>query len=217
MGELRPTRIACWNLNHWRQPLFPADTRRGAWEYLAGTLRADVALLQETVPPADIARDRWVYGEIAGHRNWGSAVVAVAGDAVLEPIRSVRMAWSKRRYLLDRSYPGSVAVARMMLPGIQPVTFVSVYGVLDVSPLASMHHVIGDLLPLFDSPDGARVILGGDLNVTTASKDERYLARTEAVLASLRALGLVEGRTLVADPPAPPRIVPVAKVPDAGT
>jgi hypothetical protein len=62
--------------------------------------------------------------------------------------------------------------------------------------------VVADLLPLFDSPDGARVILGGDLNVTLSSKDPRYVARAEALLASVRALGLVEAKSLVAQPPA---------------
>ena len=118
------------------------------------------------MPPADLPRDRAVYGEIAGHRNWGSAVVALDPAVSIEPIRSVRNPWSSRRYLLDQSHPGSVAVARLTVPGIQPITLVSVYGLLDGSALASMHRVVADLLPLFDSPDGARVILGGDLNVT---------------------------------------------------
>ena len=199
-----PLRLATWNLNHWRQPLLPTDTRRDAWRHLAETLGVGVALVQEAVPPIDMPRDRVVYGEIAGHRNWGSAVVALDPAVSIEPIRSVRTPWSKRRYLLDRSHPGSVAVARVDVPGIQAITLVSVYGVLDGSALASMHEVVADLLPLFDSHDGARVILGGDLNVTTSSKDQRYLARAEALLASVRALGLVEAKTLVAEPPASP-------------
>ena len=153
---------------------------------------AQVALVQEAVPPLDMPRDRAVYGEIAGHRNWGSAVVALDPAVEIEPIRSVRMPWSKRRYLLDQSHPGSVAVARVTLPDLQPITFVSVYGVLDGAALMSIHRVVADLLPLFDSPDGARVILGGDLNVTQTSKDERYLARADALLAAVQALGLVE-------------------------
>ena len=187
-----PLRVATWNLNHWRQPLLPTDTRRGAWAYLAEGIGAQVALVQEAVPPLDMPRDRAVYGEIAGHRNWGSAVVALDPAVAIEPIRSVRMPWSKRRYLLDQSHPGSVAVARVTLPGLQPITFVSVYGVLDGAALMSIHRVVADLLPLFDSPDGARVILGGDLNVTQTTKDERYLARADALLAAVQALGLVE-------------------------
>ena len=199
-----PLRIATWNLNHWRQPLLPTDTRRGAWAYLAEGIGAQVALVQEAVPPLDMPRDRAVYGEIAGHRNWGSAVVAFDPAVSIEPIRSVRNPWSSRRYLLDQSHPGSVAVARLAVPGIGPISLVSVYGVLDGSALASMHRAVADLLPLFDSPDGARVILGGDLNVTQTTKDERYLARADALLAAVGALGLVEVKTVVAERPAPP-------------
>jgi hypothetical protein len=65
-----------------------------------------------------------------------------------------------------------------------------------------MHRIVADLLPLFDSPDGARVILGGDLNVTQSSKDERYLARAEALLAAVTSLGLVEVKSILAQPPA---------------
>jgi len=67
-------RLATWNLNHWRQPLLPTDTRRGAWDHLSSVIGAQVALVQEAVPPVELGRDRAVYGELAGHRNWGSAV-----------------------------------------------------------------------------------------------------------------------------------------------
>lgn len=160
--------------------------------------------MQEAVPSVDVPPGRAVYGEIAGHRNWGSAVVVFDPGVKIEPIRSVRTPWSKRRYLLEGAHPGSVAVARVTVPGIQPVTFVSVYGVLEGSALASMHRAVADLLPLFDSPDGARVVLGGDFNVTQTTKDERYLARAEAVLGAFESLGLVEVKTVVAEPPPSP-------------
>lgn len=196
-------RVATWNLNHWRQPLLPVDTRRGAWAHLEEGIGAQVALVQEAVPPAGLSRDRAVYGELAGHRNWGSAVVALDPAVSIEPIRSVRNPWSKRRYLLDAAHPGSTAVARVTVPGIQPITVVSVYGVFEGTALSSMHRIVADLLPLFDSPDGARVILGGDLNVTQSSKDARYLDRADALLAGVTSLGLVEAKTVVTAPPAP--------------
>ena len=145
-----------------------------------------------------------MYGELAGHRNWGSAVVALDHAISIEPIRSVRNPWSRRRYLLDAAHPGSTAVARVTLPGIQPITFVSVYGVFEGSALSSMHRIVADLLPLFDSPDGARVVLGGDLNVTQSSKDPSYLARADALVAAT-SLGLVEAKTVVARAPGPRR------------
>jgi endonuclease/exonuclease/phosphatase family metal-dependent hydrolase len=196
-------RVATWNLNHWRQPLLPADTRRAAWCHLADTLGVQVGLVQEAVPPLDLPPTRSVYGEIAGHRNWGSAVVALDPAASIRPLRSVRMPWSRRRYLLEKTHPGSVAVAELAVEGIQPITLVSVYGVMDGPVLSTMHRVIADLVPLFDSSHGARVILGGDLNVSRSTNDARQLARAEAVFAALRALGLVEVKTLVAEPPPP--------------
>lgn len=195
-------RLVTWNLNHWRQPMLPTDTRRAAWEYLSHGIGAGVALVQEAVPPIELERDRAVYGEIAGHRNWGSAVVALDPRVSVEPLRAVRIPWTRRRFLLANTHPGSVAIARLLVPGIQPITLVSVYGVLDGSPVSTMHRVIADLVPLFDSPHGARVILGGDLNVSSATKDPRQIARAEAVFAAIRSLGLVEAKSHVAQPPA---------------
>ncbi len=196
-----PLRLATWNLNHWRQPLLPTDTRRGAWEHLATSIGAQVALVQEAVPPLELGRERTIYGEIAGHRNWGSAVVALDPAVSIEPLRSVRVPFSRRRYLLENSHPGSVAVAQLFVAGIQAITLVSVYGVWDGSVVSSMLRVIADLVPLFDSPYGSRVILGGDLNVSTATRDPKGLARAEAVLGAIRSLGLVEAKSLIAEPP----------------
>lgn len=197
-------RLVTWNLNHWRQAMLPTDTRRAAWEYLSSGIGARVALVQEAVPPLELERDRAVYGEIAGHRNWGSAVVALDPGLSIEPLRAVRIPWTRRRFLLANTHPGSVAIARLLVPGIQPITLVSVYGVLDGSPVSTMLRVIADLIPLFDSPNGARVILGGDLNVSSSTKDPKQIARAEAVFAAIRSLGLVEAKSLVAQPPASP-------------
>ena len=71
-AETEPLRLVTWNLNHWRQPLLPTDTRRAAWAHLVDLVGAQVALVQEAGPPAETPRDRAVYGELAGHRNWGS-------------------------------------------------------------------------------------------------------------------------------------------------
>jgi endonuclease/exonuclease/phosphatase family metal-dependent hydrolase len=193
-------RVATWNLNHWRQPLLPLDTRRSAWAHLAKPLVAQVALVQEAVPPVDLGRDRHVFGELAGHRTWGSGVVALDPAIEIEPIRSVRMPWSKRRYRLDTAYPGSTAVACVTVAGLQPITFVSVYGVLEGSALISMHRIVADLMPLFDSPDGARVVLGGDFNVTQSSSDARYVGRAQALLDAVASLGLVCAKTALPEP-----------------
>ena len=190
-------------MNYWQQPLLPVDTRSAAWDYLTQELGAHVALVQEAVPPPDLPRDRVVYGELAGHRNWGRQSRRWTRPSRSSPIRSVRMPWSRRRFLLANANPGAVAVAKVTISGIEPITFVSVYGVWDGSVVASMYRAIADLVPLFDSPLGARVILGGDLNVTRSTADPAGLARADAVIAAIRSLGLVEAKTLLVDPPAP--------------
>jgi endonuclease/exonuclease/phosphatase family metal-dependent hydrolase len=199
--EAVPLRLATWNLNHWRQPTLPTDTRRAAWKYLTGTIRAHVALVQEAVPPLGLDPREQVYGEMAGHRNWGSAVIALDPEVAIEALRSVRIPWSRRRFLLTNTHPGSVAIAQLTVPGIQAITLVSVYGVLDGSAVSTMLRVIADLVPLFDSPYGSRVILGGDLNVSTATTNPISLARAEAVLEAIRSLGLVDAKGLVAEQP----------------
>ena len=67
-----------------------------------------------------------------------------------------------------------------------------------------MLRVVADLVPLFDSPYGARVILGGDLNVSRSTSDPKQLARADAVIGALLSLGLVESKTLAPEPPPAP-------------
>jgi exonuclease III len=193
-----PLRLATWNMNHWQQPMLPVNSRHAAWDYLA-TSGLDVVLAQEAAPTK--ASGGAVYGEIGGHRDWGSAVVALTDRVEVEPIRSVRVRYSRRRFLLDKTHPGSVAVARLSIGDIQPITLVSVYGVWDGSPVGSMLRVIADLLPLFESSDGARVILGGDFNVSRSTSSARGLEQAEAVFAAVRSLGLMEAKGLVTEPP----------------
>ena len=213
--ESRPLRVVTWNLNHWRQPMLPTDTRLGAWEHLRA-MRAGVVLAQEAVPPIDLPRAQAVYGEIGGHRHWGSAVVTLDPSLTVEPIRSVRMPFNRRRYLLGSGLGGAVAVARLTVPGIQPVALVSVYGLWDGPVVSNIFRVIADLLPLFDSPDGARVILGGDLNVGASTLDGHHRARAEAVLASIRALGLIEAKAVAPTRPATRADCPCGQPADCG-
>ena len=69
----------------------------------------------------------------------------------------------------------------------------SVYGAMDDGyAQTTMLRVIADLIPLFDSGDGRRVILGGDFNITTAaSPDTPELPRYRAILSCIESLGLV--------------------------
>ena len=197
----RPFRLVTWNLNHWRQPVLPADTRSGAWTRLR-ELAASGALLQEAVPPNGLERGRAVYNEIGGHRHWGSAVLALDPTISVEPIRTVRMPFSRRHYVLDHVGDG-LSIARLTVPRIQPIALVSVYALWDGPVVGNVLRAVANLLPLFDSPDGSRVILGGDLNIGTATTDPRHLARGHAALDAVRSLGLVDAKSLVSSKPLP--------------
>ena len=207
----RPFRLVTWNLNHWRQPLVPVDTRADAWTRI-DALGASAALVQEAVPPLTGDR-RSVYGEIGGHRHWGSAVVSLDPDIEIEQIRTVRMPFSRRHYVLDHGRDG-LSIARLSFPGIQPIVLVSVYALWDGPVVGNVLRSVANLLPLFDSPDGSRVILGGDLNIGTATTDPRGIARGSAALDAVRSLGLVDAKSVAPVRPTPLSDCPCRRSPE---
>jgi hypothetical protein len=203
----RAFRLATWNMNHWQTPV---ERRAEAWGWLGNGSGLDVALLQETVPPASLARDRVVYHEIAGRRPWGSAVVALGEGIEVEEIWSVS-GGSRYRHRVATTHPGSVAVARVHVPGIAPISVISVYNLLDGSPTANLLRVTADLVPLLDSVDGDRVILGGDLNVFGAVAEGRR-TRAAAIFGLLASLGLYPVGSLEhVDRPTSPSACPCGK------
>lgn len=186
----RTLSIGTWNMDHWKRTL---QQRQSAWDYLQTESRVDVMLLQESVAPADVPRNRFVHREIAGRRPWGSSVVAFADDLEMEEIDAVRTRYGATRFSMLGSLPGSVIVGRIHVPDVGPITCVSVYGAMDDGYAQTrMFRVIADLIPLFDSGDGRRVILGGDFNITTAAgPDTPELPRYRAILSGIESLGLV--------------------------
>ncbi len=197
---VRNLSIGTWNMDHWKRT---SQQRKDAWRYLQTERKADVMLLQESVAPSDIPRNRFVYREIAGRRPWGSSVVAFACDLETEEIDAVRTRYGATRFSMLGSLPGSVIVARIHVPEVGPITCVSVYGAMDDGYAQTrMFRVIADLIPLFDSGDGRRVILGGDFNITTATRpDTLELPRYRALFCAIESLGLVNLATIAEDRP----------------
>ena len=194
--------IGTWNMDHWKRTL---QQREDAWRYFQSPNQVDIMLLQESVPPPHIPRTRYVHRAIAGSRPWGSSVVAFADDVETEEIDTERTRFGATRYSMLGSLPGSTIVARVHVPEIGPITCVSVYGAMDDGYAQTrMFRVIADLIPLFDSDDGRRVILGGDFNVTTAaSPDTLELPRYRALLVAIESLGLVNLATTAKNRPDP--------------
>lgn len=195
-------RVATWNMDHWKRTV---AVREAAWGKLQ-ELGVDVALLQETVPPRSMARDRVVYRPIGGTRGWGSGVVAPGRQGIaVEELDVVRTRYGPRLFSMLGSFPGAVVVARAAVPGLGSVTFVSVYGMIDVYAQTTMFRIVADLIPLFDSPEGQHVVLGGDFNVTTATRQNApEFRRYAAVLHAVESLGLENLAEVVKNrPPSP--------------
>ena len=194
--------VGTWNMDHWKRTL---QQRNDALRYLQSENKADVMLLQESVAPSDIPRTRFIHREIAGRRPWGSSVVAFADDLETEEIDAVRTRYGTTRYSMLGNLPGSVIVARIQVPEVGPITCVSVYGMIEgMYAQTTMFRVIADLIPLFDSGDGRRVILGGDFNITTSTRpDTPELPRYRAILSGIESLGLVNLATTAKDRPDP--------------
>lgn len=195
--------IGTWNMDHWKRTV---QQRRDAWAYLGSKAGADIMLLQESGVPAGISRSRYVHRELAGSRPWGSAVVvcADAADLELAEIDAVRTWFGSTRFSMLGSTPGAVIVARVDFPGIGPITCISVYGVINVYAQTTMFRIVADLIPLFDSRDGKRVVLGGDFNVTDAIRgDAVELPRYKAIMNAVESLGLVNLARVVSERSAP--------------
>jgi endonuclease/exonuclease/phosphatase family metal-dependent hydrolase len=198
---VRDLSVATWNMDHWKRTV---QARRDAWSYLASGLHPDVALLQECVAPRDLSRSKIVHRQIAGSRSWGSAVAAFNDEMDIEEIGAVRTKYSSTLFPMLGTYPGATIVARVTVPGVGPITCVSVYGLINVYAQTTMLRIIADLIPLFDSPDGERVVLGGDMNVTTAmSPSTPELRRYEAILKAVESLGLQNLAETAAERPPP--------------
>lgn len=190
--------VATWNMDHWKRT--PA-LRRRAWEHLRSA-GYDVALIQEAAPPPDCPRESVVWRSIGRYRRFGSGVVNLT-DHRLEEVTTARPHSSYVHFPLTGTIPGSVGIARIHPPGVRPVVFVSVYAAIeDGYSMTTVFRQVADLIPLFDSVDGDRVVLGGDLNISTQSTDD--LARQEAAFAAIESLGLVN--LLKAAPDRPQRV-----------
>lgn len=177
-------RVVVWNVSHWQRT---EDQRRAAWAAVADL--GDVGLLQEVVPPPDA--ENVVYTAIGGSRPWGSAVAGFTANVA--PITHSRGRSSKAPVALANTFPGSVAVAAVG-EGANTLVLVSMYGVIDNGYAdTTVNRQLTDLVPLFDNPQyEGRILLGGDLNITTQwmGKDQRYRAWEVATFRRINAFGL---------------------------
>jgi hypothetical protein len=180
-------RFVIWNMSHWEKS---SKDRARAWS--AASELGDVGLLQETVPVPGL--ENCVYRPIGGTRDWGTAIVGFG-------VPVVEITEAKGRYneapvpLMSKDLTGTVVVAEVG-EGSRRVTAVSMYGLInDGYADTTVHRQLSDLVPLLDSTQhGKRLLLGGDLNITTqwVGKEARYAAWERATFDRIAAFGLID-------------------------
>ncbi|HXN33424.1 MAG TPA: endonuclease/exonuclease/phosphatase family protein [Polyangiaceae bacterium] len=217
-------RIVTWNMNHWKRS---REARAKAWEYLRRELGADVALVQEAVPPPESAQ---VYKPIDPPRSdWGSAVVALSPAVRLNPTHRRPLASPSSEGGLAESHPGVLAVADVIDTASGKTRFVaaSFYGAWEYLPqdpinpkkkqeiysTSKSHRVLSDLTPLLvwtkNKPHKIPVLLAGDFNATTQIAAENSwdveIEEAKALFQRIHALGLYDLTARTRD--ARPRLV----------
>lgn len=188
-------RIVTWNMNHCRRS---EQQRKAAWDYLREELRADLALVQEAVPPAGLeAVYRPVHATDPSYQ-WGSAVVALGGGVKLLTRKRVPLESSHMKAVaadeLPDSHPGACAVADVLdAAGNVQLTAISLYGQWEMRPGSDnamdatprLHRMLSDLTGVFVKRD-VPIVVAGDWNISTqGSKSADNEAA--AVFARLRA------------------------------
>jgi hypothetical protein len=155
-------------MDYWRRS---SEMRARAWDYLRDQVRPDVALVQEANPAGNFAAVVYRPGGIRDDRagqpkdlGWGSAVVSFGPP--LRPLEYARSPFHTEPTPLLRTFPGSVAVAE--IESTEPLVVVSAYGLIDRGYAdTTMHRILSDLTPLVDERLGRRMVIAGDLNVTS--------------------------------------------------
>jgi endonuclease/exonuclease/phosphatase family metal-dependent hydrolase len=164
-------RIVSWNVNHWQRH------EPDRWARVLRALQrmgAQVALLQEVLPPTgDPSRVLFHAIDDTNPRlRWGTAIVAVDESVQLDEWRLVPVGQALEARHVELSHPGTMVVADATVDGEPACTLVCLYGQQiwtangTTYTSTTVHRQISDLVPLLDS-HGRRVLVAGDLNVTT--------------------------------------------------
>jgi hypothetical protein len=193
-----------WSVLVWNMALgspFPGRDPYENWarlEQLMAEQCAQVALLNEARVPSGthgIYEAEGTKGRDGKPRDWSTAVIS---RWQLDPIEDARprnyLGRERSRLPFENSRPGSWTAATVQIPGGEPVTCIAIYGLLDDLSDASVHRSLSEVSPIFSDPRyKERVLLGGDLNLTTQwSNEDGLLDRARGVLERIEAYGIVD-------------------------
>ena len=190
-------KILSWNIDRQRKP----------WRLL-GDMGFDVALLQEASrPPRDVASRieldpaPWPKPYAGASRRWRTAIARLSPRVSLEWIEAKSLDASGRE--LAVSHAGTLTVARVSAPGIEPFLVVSMYapwrrthevtGRRRIVSDASAHRVVSDVSALVGRQSGHRILTAGDLNILHGHGEHGspyWASRYATVFDRMEALGL---------------------------
>jgi hypothetical protein len=154
-------------MDYWRRNEL---LRQKAWDYLDNS-KIDVALLQESRPTGQgksiIFQESGIIDDRKGkpkNLGWGSSIVSFGPQ--IKHIDSALSPFSNTPVSLHRTFPGSVAIGEIQVE--KPIVVISMYGLIDRGYAEStVHRMLSDITPLIDERKGQRIIIAGDLNITT--------------------------------------------------
>lgn len=190
--------VLVWNLALGSPPKRDAGANWARLEHLMAEQSVQVALLNEAKVPRGtkaIYESDGTKGRDGKPRKWSTAIKS---DLKLDEIRDARprnyLGHERKRLPFENSRPGSWTAASVHIPDLGPVTCIALYGLLDDLSDASVHRSLSEVSPIFSDPRySERVILGGDLNLTTQWPEEGgLLDRARGVLERIEAYGFVD-------------------------
>jgi endonuclease/exonuclease/phosphatase family metal-dependent hydrolase len=190
--------VLVWNLALGSRPKRDANANWAQLKHLMAEQGAQVALLNETKVPLGtraIHEPEGTRGRDGKPRPWSTAVLSEWKVDPITDARPINYRGQPRMLLpFENSRPGSWTAAMVHIPDGQPVTCIALYGLLDDLSDASVHRSLSEVSPVFsDKRYNDRVILGGDLNLTTQWPNrDRLLDRARGVLERIEAYGLID-------------------------
>lgn len=206
-------RVVTWNMNYWPRS---DDARTKSWDFLRLELRADIALVQEAVPPPDVDAVFHPIDPDNPRQRWGTAVVAFSPKYQLRARKRRQLGTPSGDDALPESHRGSCAVADVVdrASGELRLVAVSFYGAWEYLPgdpkhperrkpiysTATSHRTISDLTPLLaasgrkETEHRTPVLVAGDFNATTQVASENWwrceIEEARVLFDRLEALGL---------------------------
>jgi prepilin-type processing-associated H-X9-DG protein len=178
--------------------------KEDAWRELAAG-GADVALVQEAVPPPPgIAAQTFPHAKTAwrtsgGKREFCAAIACLNSRVTLRQLRRAQLPRAEDHHF-PVSRPGSLAVAEVKCADGERITVISMYAVWErarggnyLYADGSAHRLISDLTWLLDCQRGHKIIAAGDLNIYHGYGENgspHWHARFNSVFDRMNALGL---------------------------